>query len=331
MRITTTSTESTESTWVGARVDSDGGLCVPARLLTELVATLPTGAVSLSATEGRLVISCGNSTATIPGVPTSEFPPIPALKQTNATTIPRDGLGGALALVLYAAATDEGRPMLTGVKMRSEEDSVLLAATDGYRLSVKRMGLRLKQDVNMVVPARALGEVARVALEEKDVQSVFFSQQEEHQVVFQVGDTQVVTRTIDGEYPGFDKIIPKSFTTRVHLEKDALARAVKSAAVFARDNANIVRWVIEGQKVIVSAATAALGENKVELDAQVDGEGGEIAFNSRFLLEFLGNYPEDELLFEMTGALNPGAFRPVKDDSFVHIIMPIRTSQGSAG
>lgn len=325
LRVTTTNLETTESVWVGAKIDKEGSLCVPARLLTEFVMTLSRDTVRLSAKEGSLVVVCGMATATIPGLPASEFPPPPTQKQAKETTLPKEEFCRALSLVLFAAATDEGRPLLTGVKIRSEEEGVLFAATDGYRLSVTRVKLKLAQDVDMVIPARALSEVVKLAQEEKDEDKILLSQTEENQLIFRVGDTQVVTRLVDGEYPGFDKIIPKSFTTRVHTEKETLLRAVKSTAIFARDNANIVRFSAEGQKVIVSAATALVGENRVEIDAQVDGEGGDIAFNSRFLLEFLANYPEPELLFEMTGSLNPGVFRPIKDDSFLHIIMPIRT------
>ena len=118
--------------------------------------------------------------------------------------------------------------------------------------------------------------------------------------------------------------MPTTHTTRVLLDKERLVRAVKSAAVFAKDNANIVRFRIENQTIMVSANAPSVGENSVEVEAKVDGEGGDIAFNSRFLLEFLNNYNEDELLFEMTGSLNPGVFKPVKDESCLHIIMPVR-------
>lgn len=326
LRVTTTSLENTESAWVGAKIDKEGALCVPARLLTEFVTTLPPETVRLAADRGSLSVACGGTQATIPGVPATEFPPVPSQKQTQAATLAKDDFCSALSLVLFAAATDEGRPLLTGVKIRSEEEGLLLAATDGYRLAVKRVRLLPKNDVDMVVPARALSEVVKVAIEEKEADKISFSTKEEGQLIFELGNVQIATRLIGGEYPGFDKIIPKTFTTRVHLEKDALARAVKSAAIFARDNANIVHLSVAGQKIIVSAGGAGVGENRVELPVEVNGEGGEIAFNSRFLLEYLANLPDVELLFEMTGSLNPGLFRPVKDDSLTHIIMPIRTA-----
>lgn len=331
LTITTTNLETTESVVVGAKTDKDGAICVPARLLTELVMTLPAETVHLSQKDGVLCVVCAGTTATIPGMSAGEFPPTLEVGKEKGTDIDKEDVVLALSLILFSAATDEGRPLLTGIKMRSEDDGLLLAATDGYRLSVKKVKLLLKQDMDMVVPARALGELVKVALEEKEEKKLTFWQNKDGQLVFSVGQTRITTRVIDGEYPNFEKIIPKTHATRVHVDKDALLRAVKSAAIFARDNANIVRFAMTNQKMVVSAATAQVGENTVEVDAQIDGEGGEIAFNSRFLLEFLSNVRESELLFEMTGSLNPGVFRPVKDDSFFHVIMPIRVASGDAG
>lgn len=331
LMVTATNLETTESVVVGAKTEKEGALCVPSRLLTELVVTLPAETVHLSEKDGVLHVVCAGSTATIPGMNAAEFPPTPETGKEKGSELDKEEIVNALTLILFAAATDEGRPLLTGIKLRSEEDGLLLAATDGYRLSVKKIGLSLKDDVDMVVPARALGEVVKVAEEEKEEKHILFSESKDGQLIFSIGATRIVTRVIDGEYPSFEKIMPKTHSTRVHIDKEPLLRAVKSASIFARDNANIVRFVIQNQKIIVSAATAQVGENTVEIDAEVDGEGGEIAFNSRFLLDFLSNIHENELLFEMTGSLNPGLFRPVKDGSFSHVIMPIRvTSADSA-
>jgi len=230
----------------------------------------------------------------------------------------------AVSAVLFAAAADEGRPLLTGVRLKGTESGLVLAATDGYRLSLKKTKMSLGKIVDAVVPARALGEVVKVGQEEKDAEGVRVAQGDSGQLSFVVGDTTVHTRLIEGEYPNFEKIIPKTHTTRALLDRESLTRAVKSAAIFARDNANIVRLSLGAQRAAVSANTPQVGENRVELEAKIDGEGGDIAFNSRFLLEFLANFTGDELLFEMTGSLNPGVFKPVKDDSYLHIIMPVR-------
>ena len=221
----------------------------------------------------------------------------------------------AASQVAFAAATDEGRPLLTGVKIIKSDERLVFAATDGYRLSVKRSDLNMKEEFNILIPARALGEVIKVCQEEKTTKDIYISKPAEAQLSFVVGDTEIRTRLIDGEYPDFEKIIPVKHNTRVLFDKEGLLRAVKSAAVFARDSANIIRLHIENQVVTVTANTPQVGEDEIDVEAKVDGEGGDMAFNSRFLLEFLSNFPEEELLFEMTGSLNPGVFKPVKDES----------------
>lgn len=240
----------------------------------------------------------------------------------------KEKIVNALSMVMFAASTDEGRPLLGGVKIQQHDGPTIFAATDGYRLSMKHLTRASNEDMDMVVPARALQEVVKVGLEEKEVNDIGMIKLGEGQLAFTIGDTEIHTRLVDGQYPDFEKIIPTTYTTRVLLDKEALSRAVKSASVFARENANIIKLHIENQTVTVSANTPQVGENEVDVQAKVDGEGGELAFNSRFLIEFLANYTEEELLLEMTGSLNPGVFKPVKDESFLHIIMPVRVASG---
>ncbi len=324
LRVVTTNMETTETAWVGAKVEKEGGLCVSSRFFTDLVLTLPAETVNLRVEGGGLSVRCEGFQATLPGLSVKEFPPVPETPAKRGERLEKDRVLSALGLVLFAAATDEGRPVLTGVRVKTEGKDTSFTATDGYRLSVKKMALGAGASFNMVVPARALSEVVKVSQEEKEARELTISKTDEGQLAFSVGDTEIVTRLIDGEYPNTDKIVPTSFTTRALFDRETLLRAVKSAAVFARDNANIIALAIENQTATVSASSAQTGKNQVEVSAKVDGDGGEIAFNSRFLLEFLSGFSEPELLFEMTGSLNPGVFRPVKDDSFLHIIMPVR-------
>ncbi len=326
LEITATNMETTETVWLGGKVEREGEACVSARTLFELVASFPAETTHVVVKEETLYVSCGGFQATLPIVNSSEFPPTPALEEKAAGVMDKETLDKALASVLFAAATDEGRPLLTGVKILAEGDEVRLVATDGYRLSVKRVTLAAQKLTGAVIPARALSEVVKLGQEEKEEKEVRVGLAGEKQAGFIIGETALLTRLLDGEYPNFERIIPKTFTTRALIEKEPFLRAVRSAAIFARDNANIVRLSLDKQKIIVSANAPQVGENKIELEAKIDGEGGEIAFNSRFLVDFLTNFPDEEFLFEMTGALNAGAFKPVKDDSYLHIIMPVRVT-----
>lgn len=324
--ITATSLELTEIAAAPAKIEKDGGICVSSRLLTDLVVSLPQEPVQLVAKEGILHVHCGGANATIPGVPATEFPPVSVISKKTGAKLEKTALAAALSGVLFAAATDEGRPLLTGVKLTKKDGDVTVVATDGYRLSLKRLPLDVPGSLDIVVPARALSELSKVGAEEKDASTVMMLQNEDGQLIFVVGDTEIHTRAIAGEYPSIEKIIPKTHNTRVLVDAVGLSRAVKSAAVFARDNANILRFHIENQSLVVSANTPQVGENHVEVDAKVDGEGGDIAFNSRFLLEFLNGFDGDEVMFEMTGSLNPGVFKKPKDESYLHIIMPVRVA-----
>lgn len=326
LQVTTTNLENTETVWCGAKIEKEGGVCVPARILTDFILTLPTETVELRVDDQALLVHCAGFQATVPGVSPKEFPPIPMMGKTGGEKLDKDSFLSALSTVLFAAATDEGRPILTGVRIQTKGEETVFMATDGYRLSVKRMHRIGFETLDLIVPARALAELTKAGLEEKEAKIVELGKSEDGQLVFRVGDTEISTRLIDGEYPNVDKIIPSKFTTRALLDTNDTLRAVKSAAVFARDNANIVGFALGNQSITVSASSAQTGKNQVELAAKIDGDGGEIAFNSRFVLELLANFSESELLFEMTGSLNPGVFRPVKDNSFLHIIMPVRTS-----
>ncbi len=326
LEVSATNLESTETVWVGGKVGKEGELCVPARILIELVSSLPAGTVHLIEKDAALHITCVKFSAVIPGVPVAEFPAVEFMEKEKTAIVDKVKFVSALSSVLFSAATDEGRPILTGVKIKEDSDETLFAATDGYRLSTKKITLPLEKFVEAIIPARTLSEVLKIAHEEKEDASIYVGKTLGGQMGFIVGDTTLTTRLLDGEYPNFERIIPKTFTTRALIEKEPFARAVRSAAIFAKDNANIVRLVLDKQKIVVSANAPQVGENKIEVDAKIDGDGGEIAFNSRFLVEFLANLPQEEFVFEMTGALNPGVFKLSKDESFLHVIMPVRVT-----
>lgn len=324
LRVATTNLETAEAVWVGAKVEKEGGICVPARLFIELVASLPQAPVELVVKEGSLFIKTQGTKATIPGISASEFPPISKMEKKGATTLAKEDFIRAVEQVVFSAAADEGRPILTGVRILQKDGKTTFVATDGFRLSLKKINLAAAEPLDLLVPARTLVEVVKISQEEKAEKDIYMGKPAAGQLVFVIGDTELHARLIEGDYPNFEKIIPTKWNTRVLFEKDAFLRAVKSAAIFARDNANIIKLHIENQSVTVSANAPQVGENEVEIDAKVDGDGGDMAINSRFLMECLSNFPGDEVLFEMTGSLNPGVLRPAKDDTYLHIVMPVR-------
>jgi DNA polymerase III subunit beta len=319
-----TNLETTIQISVPAKIEEEGSICVPAKLLFEFISTLPKEAITLSLENEILTIKGGKSKATIPCVVSSEFPPVPEVKENTGVDLHKKAVGNALSLVLFSAATDESRPLLTGIRIEKSDSGTLFAATDGYRLSVKKVPKEVITETPLVIPSRALAEVLKIGEEEKEVEDVRLSETIEGQLLFVIGDTKISTRRIEGEYPNYRRIIPASSSTLVTLDTKELQGAVKSAAIFARDSAGIIRFAVATDSLTVSANTPQVGENTVEIDAKVDGEGGTIAVNSRFLLDLLNHFSGDTIRLEMTGALNPAVFKDPEDDTFLHIIMPVR-------
>jgi DNA polymerase III subunit beta len=324
LKISSTNLESSVTYWVGASVDNDGAITVPARLITELVSTFRHDKIEFSLDGEVLKLKSGDSEATLSGIAASEFPPLPKVGKNKVASLKKEYLEKNLPLVLISASLDEGRPILTGIRLGKNKDKLIMAATDGYRLSVKQLPVLFDFEDSLVIPAKAFSEVYKAMIDTKAPNVDFCFSEDKNQIIFFLPDIQIATRLIEGEYPAYEKIIPPTFTTRVILEKEDFLRAIKFAAVYARESANIIKIKIGDEKIIVSANTPQIGENRSSVAGKIEGSGGEVAFNVRFLLDLLNVYEEDEIAFEMTGPLSPGVFKNPQDESFLHIIMPVR-------
>ncbi len=333
LKLSATNLETGINLWLGAKVEKEGAISIPAKILTEFVTSLPAGKIEVVAQESSLKLSSGSFEASFVGMAASEFPAIPSMKKKADLKFPGSLLAAAINEVAFAAAQDEGRPVLAGVLLKSKDSQLIMVATDGYRLSLKRIkgvvGIDKIKGLKkgLVLPARTLLEVARVvADEEKDELGISITP-EASQLIFATREIEIVSRLIEGNFPDFEKIIPSEGKTKVSVDKEELTRAARMAAIFARESANIVKFKVESSQLEVSANTAQVGDNKSLLEAKVEGEKSEIAFNSRYLLDFLNVVGAERVSFEMSGALNPGVFQPAGEPGFLHIIMPVRVQK----
>lgn len=324
IKVSSTNLETSISFWVGASIEEEGSITVPARLFQELISSFPPGKIEIESEKTKLKIASTGSKATITGIDAAEFPPLPSTVEKKGTYLNKKELEKGLPFILIAVSNDESRPLLTGIKFLVKDNKLMMVATDGYRLSIKTLAKTPGLEEEFIVSGRALSDVFRLASEEKTENINLTFSKDKNQTVFTLENALVATRLIEGEYPVFERIIPSSYTTRAVFDKGELMQAVKFAAVYAKEAANILKITITPDKTTVSANSPQIGENKTELNAKTEGEGGEIAFNARFLQDLLSVFPEDEVVFEMTGPLAPGVFKPAKDDSFLHIIMPVR-------
>jgi len=324
LKTSATNLETGASYWLGAKIEKEGKTAIPAKILTEFILSLPPDKISLSLQEGILTVKSGSYSATFACLPSEEFPPLPRAQEKEILAPPVKNFLEAISQVVFSAAQDEGRPVLAGVKI-FEEEGLVLAATDGFRLSVKKIiGEKTGLERPLIIPARTLAEVGRIMAETKEEKLGISQTKEGNQIIFSFKDAEVISRLIEGEFPDFNKIIPSSFTTKALLDKEKFSRAVRLAAIFSRGEANIVKLKFEKGSLTISANAPQVGGNKSVIEANIEGEGGEIAFNFRFLLDFLSSVSQEEITFEMTGPLAPGVLKPVGDESFLHLIMPVR-------
>jgi DNA polymerase-3 subunit beta len=322
----------TMSCWIDGQIEEEGAITVPARLLTDFVNTLPNDKIVMSVAQRsrQMRLVCSRNEATISGIDADDFPPIPAVKDGVAVSLRPKELRQAIAQTVFAAATDDSRPILTGVDTKIEGSKLTLAASDGFRLSVYDLALEkpVAEKTEIVVPAKALSELSRLlGEEEEDV--LLQTDAARSRVLFRLKNVEMVAQLIQGTFPNISQLIPASWTSNAVVSVSDFLREARIASVFARDGSGIVRLVVtpgEGGmpgSVRISARAEEIGDNEGVIDAAVEGEGVKIAFNGKYLQDVLQSLEGGEISMQTTGPSSQGAFRPVGSDNYVHIIMPM--------
>jgi len=329
LKLTATNLEIGITAWVAGKIDSEGSLTVPARLFNDLVAGLPSGErIDLEADGTNLLrIKAGRYQTQLRGIEADEFPVIPSPGERPTTRISQKEFRHALSEVVFAAASDEARPILTGVLTRLSGDRLTLAAADNYRIAVRGLPiLDPVEDTSLVVPARSYAELMRVLTDTDDPVDIMLASSKS-QVLFHANDVDIVSRLIDGQFPNYQQVLPTSHSTKATVDRDELLKAVRLSALIASSAANVVRLRLgdEGSATINVAAAADVGEAQGEVEARIEGEPVQIAFNARYLQEALQTLTQEQLTLEFSGPLSPGVLRPTDDEDYVHVIMPVRT------
>jgi len=333
LRLSATNLELGITCWIAARIEEEGSTTIPARTIADLVNTLPADQVQLTLDTGTqtLNVRSGTSNTDIKCIDAQEFPPLPVPELEGAVQINVVDFKEMIHQVAFAASTDEARPVLMGVLVTVEKDQITLAAADGFRLSVRKATLSqpAAQPISAIIPARALSELARVA-GDGDESITMVVPKGRGQVVFRVKDVEVVSQLIDGTFPDFQQIIPRSYKSRTLVSTAALLKACKQAEIFAREGSNVARLDIktasgemQPSEVEISAQSEETGSNETIVEATVDGSGLLIAFNVKYLREVLEVVKTPNVALETSAPNAPGVVRPVGDDSFLHVIMPM--------
>lgn len=349
LRVAATNREIGVNVWIGAKVEDEGAITLPARLLSEFVNSLPPEQISIELSVRTLTarLSCARFEANMKGIDAFEFPALPTLNSLADSDDAATGVQVALSptqlrkaidQTTFAASTDENRPTLTGVEVTLSPDCVQMAATDGYRLSVRTMTIEGGPEKTVVIVlAKSLGEVARISSDADDGEPVqCLITPKRNQIMFAMaGDkkaaliqrVEMVSELIDARFPDYMATVPKSYNTRTVVDTASLLKAVRVALLFARDNANIVRLHIGGDQLRLTGTSAEIGDNVGEIAATVEGAPMEIAFNGKYMADVLSQVEQPQIALETTQPTRPGAWKPVGSDNYLHVTMPMHSQK----
>lgn len=332
LKLTATNLEIAISTWIGAQIDHEGSVTIPARLLTEFVNQLPDDKIEIDLVDSPrgVAIQCARFKANMNGTDAEEFPPIPTVEDGTTVSVSADVLKGAIERVAFAAATEDSRPVLTGIKVEISGKSLTLAAADGFRLGVETVQLEtgVEEDMGFIVPAKTMQEVQRLIGDRTEDVTITVTEPAS-QVLFKFGDIEIVSQLVQGAFPDYAKLIPASAGTTATVKLQDFLQATRAAAIFARDGSGIVRLIVSPGKdgapgkVTVASRAEELGDNEGEFEATIEGDEAKVAFDSRYLLDVLGVLGSGTVTLETTTPSSPGVIRSADREGYTHVVMPM--------
>lgn len=329
LQLTATNLEIGIRQLIPAEVQEEGGITVPARLLTDFVSSHPNEPLSMALDRKTQSLSLKSAKfdASIRGIDPADFPPVPSGGEGRKVKIDQAELRDAIEQTVIAASSDEGRPVLTGVYVQLNGARATLAATDGHRLAVKTLEVTgdAGEADTVVIPARALTELSRILRAGGEPIDLTVGPQK-NQVYFKTGDVELMSRLIEGTYPNYQQVIPSQSTTTITAKTQDLLFTTRMVSLFSKDAANVIKFKTEGQKLTLTANTSEVGQNVADVEAKVEGQDLQVAFNSKYLLDVLAILGTEEVQLGFTGPLNPGIVRPVGKDDYLYIIMPVRVA-----
>lgn len=322
LELAATNLEVAVTTTVRGKTEAEGAITIQGKLLLDWVNLTPAEKIELEVVDGNLLITAGKRRATIRGVSSDEFPVIPEIASGIKFVSRSSELLGALNCISLSVRADEGRPEISGVLWQIKNTQLFLVGTDSYRLTEAKVTIEGGKDMQIITPLKTVQELTRVASGSKEVQVLV----NDNQILFTIDDTKIISRLVSGQYPDYQQIVPSNFTNKLIIEKDELIQAVRAASLFVRAGINDIKLSYStGGTISISSANAQIGENFTEITAvKSEGEGVEIVFNYRYLLDGLQSIATNRVVLELNNSNSPAMIKPLDRMDFYYIIMPIR-------
>jgi DNA polymerase III subunit beta len=311
------------STVIRCKIEEEGSICLPAKTFTDLVNNLPNTNITIQSRDGEAAVTTERYNTKIKTLPSEEFPLIPAIENGQKITFDAQALKQAVDSVVFAASTSETQPEISGVLMSQSEDGIKFAATDRYRLAEKTLAGLAGPQKSIIIPHKTALELSRVLAGQTEAIDIIVT---ENQIGVTAGDTQLVSRLIDGQYPDYKQIIPESFNATVSVGKQDFINALKTSGIFSRNTGSVaMKYDQAGQRLVVSSVSQDLGESTVELPAEVTGADGGIILNYRYVLEAVTAMAGEAIVIKVVNESSPVIFVPQGDVSYIYLVMPIKS------
>ena len=307
---------------IKVEISEEGEVSIPARTLVEVVANLRGEKLEFTSTADQLEVSTPTFSSKLNGISASEFPAIPLIGK-EVVNIDPQVLLKSLPQVIFAAASDDGRPILTGILTEINNKKLQFVATDAYRLAHKIIPVSENINFKTLIPRKTFEEVVRLISEDDADQVQISLSEDKNQIIFKFSNTQISSRLIEGKFPVWEKIIPEKFLTRIIVDKSEILQAVKLASIFTRNEANIVTFENLSGKLILTSEAKELGSQKKNVEAQIEGDGIKITFNTKFLQDVFSVIATSQIIIELSGSLSAAVIKPVGEAGLQYIIMPV--------
>ena len=321
---TTTNLEIAITYWIETDIKNEGETTIPSKLLTDYVNYLKDESVDIVAEDGDVVIQTKDSKTKIKGIPASEFPSIPNVEKEGGIVVSAKEFRKAISQTVFAAAMNTTRPILSGVYMNLEKTNLKMVSTDSYRLAEKTLKVKSGTGgISCIIPAKTVLEFGAILDTFKGDEDVEITVSK-NQILLAIGAVRLTSRLIEGQFPNYEQIIPKSTKTKFNLNTNALILVLKRINIFAKENNNRVIFRVAKNKVGITTESTQYGEGQVDMETKVEGEANEVALNSQFALDVLANIKSDEITLEMGEKTTPVIIRPKGGSDYTHIIMPLK-------
>jgi DNA polymerase-3 subunit beta len=334
LKLSATDLETGIEWWILTKTEEEGKLVVLSHVFSNLINLLPNKKINLESKDNNLIIKCDNYKTKIRSFKADEFPIIPKITKSESLSVKSSTFCNALKQIVDIAVPSTTRPEISGVYFLFQKDLIIITTTDSFRLGEKKIFLKnktsLKKDYSLIIPQKTIKEIINIFNEKEDNLNIYFSP---NQIMFEYllketphPQVQIISHLIEGEYPNYKEIIPQKYITKLRLKKDDFINQIKSASLFSGKINEVKIQVNKDKKIEILSQNPEIGEYQSFIMGQVDGAPTKVSFNHRFLLEGLLNIKSSEVVFELNNDSGPGVLKPVGDDSYIYVVMPIKAN-----